>query len=428
MLKRSAALLAFIIISVSGFSQSASGAIGKYTYPVGSINIADTSYEDLAPFGKAIGDSRIVMLGEMDNGDGETLKAKARLVRYLHEKLGFTVLAFESEFYSTNWLWDKYKNGEVALQSLWSVWSEVHEFADIANYVKQVSKGDSSLIIAGFDCQIYYEPGVSDFQKQAKALFDTLGYPQDASKGYLETLLKCNDYREAKLLPDTAFKFLRNFTTMVIADIRKSNIDTSSWWVQTFNSMMGNAVNCWMNRDVGVGYNFQGKRMDGTIQDKQMGENVKWLANEKYKGKKIIVWAHNFHISKNRARLDVETSEFRRTAYTTMGTEVSKQLKDEVYILGFTSFDGTSGSPFQRNGSSFDIRPLSRNDLYTNTLADLNFEYAFTDFRPIQKLPVADAAFTMRGWGYQYLMKGNWFNVFDGMFFIKTNKAATALE
>lgn len=34
----------------------------------------------------------------------------------------------------------------------------------------------------------------------------------------------------------------------------------------------------------------------------------------------------------------------------------------------------------------------------------------------------------MRGWGYEFDMKGNWFNAFDGVFFIKTNKAATALE
>ena len=192
--------------------------------------------------------------------------------------------------------------------------------------------------------------------------------------------------------------------------------------------MMGNAVNCWINRDVQTGYNFQGKKMEGTVQDRQMAENLRWLANEKYKGKKIIVWAHNFHITKNIERLDVEISTFRRIAKTTMGNELNKQLKDEVYVLGFTSFDGTSGSPFQRDGKSFDIRPFSRNDLYTNTLDDLNFKFAYTDFRPIQKLSIANAAFNMRGWGYEYMIKGNWFNVFDGMFFIKTNKATTEIE
>lgn len=53
---------------------------------------------------------------------------------------------------------------------------------------------------------------------------------------------------------------------------------------------------------------------------------------------------------------------------------------------------------------------------------------AFTNFRPMQETEAAGRSFVMRGWGYEFDMKGNWFNAFDGMFFIRTNKAATALE
>ena len=65
---------------------------------VRSIDPADTLFSDLDLLGKAVDDSRIVMLGEQDHGDSRTFLAKCRIIKYLHEKLGFNVLAFESDF------------------------------------------------------------------------------------------------------------------------------------------------------------------------------------------------------------------------------------------------------------------------------------------------------------------------------------------
>jgi erythromycin esterase-like protein len=64
------------------------------TVRLSSINPDSIDYSDLAPIGRAIGDARVVMLGEQDHGDAPTFLAKARLIKYLHEKKGFNVLAF----------------------------------------------------------------------------------------------------------------------------------------------------------------------------------------------------------------------------------------------------------------------------------------------------------------------------------------------
>jgi len=61
-----------------------------------SISPDETDFEDPAAFGKAVGDARIVFLGEQTHGDGATFLVKTRLIKYLHEEKGFDVLAFES--------------------------------------------------------------------------------------------------------------------------------------------------------------------------------------------------------------------------------------------------------------------------------------------------------------------------------------------
>lgn len=59
---------------------------------VRSIDPGDEDFADLQPIARALRNARIVLLGEATHGDGGTFLAKSRLIKFLHQELGFDVL------------------------------------------------------------------------------------------------------------------------------------------------------------------------------------------------------------------------------------------------------------------------------------------------------------------------------------------------
>ena len=54
---------------------------------------------DLQPLKETLAHARIVLLGEQSHGGGTTYEAKVRLIKFLHQEMGFEVMAFESGLY-----------------------------------------------------------------------------------------------------------------------------------------------------------------------------------------------------------------------------------------------------------------------------------------------------------------------------------------
>lgn len=57
---------------------------------------ASQTTEDLSFLKEAVQDKRIVVLGESTHGAKEMNQSKIRMIKYLHEEMGYDVLAFET--------------------------------------------------------------------------------------------------------------------------------------------------------------------------------------------------------------------------------------------------------------------------------------------------------------------------------------------
>ncbi|WP_420153758.1 hypothetical protein [Siphonobacter sp.] len=150
-----------LLLALPCFSQAITKYVTEHTVNIEHVNTSATDYRDLEPIGKAIGDARVVMLGEQDHGDATTFLAKTRLIKYLHEQKGFNVLAFESDFYGLTKGWDEVaKSSETLIpffrENIFPIWtrSDACQYL-FENYIPHTFQTQHPLQITGFDSQLF---------------------------------------------------------------------------------------------------------------------------------------------------------------------------------------------------------------------------------------------------------------------------------
>lgn len=124
-----------------------------YAHEIKSLTSED--YSDLSFPKPLLKDKTVVSLGENFHRVGEYASMKTRLVKYLHEELGFEVIAFESglaEASVVNDVADELTAAEMMDNSIFDVWKSA-ETPELFNYIKQSRQTDKPLQLAGYDMQ-----------------------------------------------------------------------------------------------------------------------------------------------------------------------------------------------------------------------------------------------------------------------------------
>jgi erythromycin esterase len=381
-----------------------------------SISPADRDFRDLEPLRAAIGSSRVVMLGEESHGDGQAFLAKARLIAFLHEEMGFDVLVWESGLYDVDGVWRHVMAGESVLSAsrrgVFGVWNRSEQVMPLLDYVAGTLGTAHPLEMAGFDNQFTGSLARDSVAAHVLAFARRIGssvaadtaWPAAAATLTELAVTQHYDFKPPAADQDRVLRLLGTLRTDALA--RAAGDRDALFWAQALRSTDSYARMMW----AAPPGQFRGE--DSNLRDRQMGENLVWLANTYHPGRKIIVWAASGHIGREMWQLRSSTGGHPYASGWTvqMGGEAYRTLGAQVYSIGFTAARGTFGVP---GFTTQTLSPLPNGALEVYFLSTA-FENAFVDFRsrPAGGDWLKDVY--ARPFGYQDL-RGDWTAVFDGM-------------
>jgi erythromycin esterase-like protein len=396
--------LSLLLISKSKAQEEIEKYVKENNIPINAISPDSTDYTDLSAFGNAVGDARVVMIGEQDHGDAAAFLAKSRLIKYLHEKKGFNVLAFESDFFTLNYGWEEAKVNKLridsfAKRSIYALWTMCSACSDLFyNYIPSTFEHGTPLQLSGFDPQM----GFHSATKKLDSVMRRLQLPD------IQTEILINWVKHIK---DTALnnQYLRELSR--IRTELSTKVSKDDFWLLYIDNLVALDKN----------YTTTAYYERLKARDEQMGKNLIWLLRHKYADQKVIVWAHNYHISKDSGNY----TNASLNAASTMGSYFTSHTPDiKTYILGFTSYEGTSGRLYIGNklGKKYKLDKPKTNS-FENWI-NPGYDFAFVDFQAFNSThPAYREDFYLSGavMGslYHTSFKASWNNIFDGVFFIR---------
>ena len=381
------------------------------TKEIRANKITELKNEDLISIGDFVGDARIVLLGEQSHGDGTTFLFKSSLIKYLHEVKGFNVIAFESDFFAINNIWDSETNlnkkvNNVKL-SLYRMWAKSKQIEALFTYIRNRNSSGNKLAISGFDSRHSSNYSKSNYLKQLDSLISENHPLLVKQLKYLEfkstlsnLVLKEYNHQPSELEINLFFDVLDELLILL-----ESKADSNlQFWIQELNNLNGNAKSVWSN--------ISNKVESSNARDKQMAENLIWLVKNKFSNEKIIVWSANYHIAKNDNQISKQ-EYYNPVEYTPMGEFLYTSLNKEIVNIGFT----TNSGKFTDIAFNDIVRDISiDSDSFEDYLSKSTYNFGFVNFRDSKFCAIE--RFNMNAFGH-YQLSGRWYNVFDGIIYIK---------
>ena len=178
--------------------------------------------------------------------------------------------------------------------------------------------------------------------------------------------------------------------------------EASRFWRQELRNLAWTARSAW-----GLGGRDEG-----------MGLNLAWLAKERYPDKKIVVWAHNFHIVRSAAALapyhPEYAREFEEYPDTPLGEVAVRELGDEVRSVALVAGRGWY-SPEAWRGDTVTRAavPVPPPESLEDAMLERGLEMAYLD------LWHEPETFTMHGTEHGVAVDAPWGRAFDGVIYIR---------
>jgi erythromycin esterase-like protein len=373
---------------------------------------------------RAIGDARVVMLGEPWHGDGAAIRLRSELVQILHQKLGFDVLAFEADFYSLNRGWDAVRTGgdirAMAQQNIYHFWSMSRASDALWRYIEAQRSTDRPLEVAGVDSRHVGALAAATLPDELeKRLAGVAGVSADQRAKFRTTLegFLVNEYRRPPAADQNEFLAVLDLLGGALS--ARDSVNREPFWEQEVRNIRNGALWVWR----------------GGSLDRAMGENLAWLATRAYPGRKIILWAHNNHVIKDKwmyfASPDTLVTRLKRrptlesiARFTYLGHEARQFFGPTTYSLAVIPYSGRYSPDVRtedlRQRANFDtlaVLSAAPEGTVEAALANAGHELAFVNLRLMP-----NALLSARALDYSQTppMRMRYSEGFDGFVFVRS--------
>ncbi|WP_422106815.1 erythromycin esterase family protein [Winogradskyella sp.] len=387
---------------------------------------------ELQFFKEAIGNSRIVALGESTHGTHEFFTLKHKLLQFAVEEMGFRVFAIEDHQLIVRQVDEYIKSGEgdtiKSMSGMFGVWAR-QEVVDMIEWLKEFNQKnpDDMVSFIGFDIQDV-NPSIESLENFLKIqdadLFDEIEPSLTKLRAHAKNIFFVQDTLQKQGWIDDA---------RVIFD--RISAKKENWLAQTKTNQERNKVLYGIQYVKLIVQFFQEGLHNGQMlyRDEAMAENLSWyLENIQPKGK-VIVWAHDVHISRG----ECPVNEYNMHSGKSMGSFLAKKYKEDFKSFGLSTFTGTY-SAFK----TYSYKELIESPLFESpegTIEEVLHQIAIEINKPNLYLPLNNSEIWLDkpvpvrfanhvSFDYSFWPRFVIPNQFDGIFFIDQTTAALLIK
>lgn len=395
-------------------------------FPVRSVEFSDDDFSDLEPLGKAIGSARVVQLGEPSHAAGTAFAAKARIIKYLHQRKGFDVLIWESGLYDVSIaqaaMREPATSAVVAAQKgVFTLWSQAAQVKPLFEYIQASQTATSPIEMAGFDMQVTADGTRERFAQDLASFIGKLEVPDLRAEAAVHTdqaIAARKRLYDGKFAVTADLDALSAATAMLRGLIAKRRavfeqahgVLQTEFMDQCLQNMHSDAV----LRSEAVTAQTTPERE--SRRDAWNATILRWLLRRQYAGRKAVIWAHNVHVMDAYYAPGFRDLHLQQQGgdMTTTGVLLKQLLGQQVYTVGLTAYGGEEGYAMGGPKTTVAAAPT---DSLEGHLHSLGYPYAFLDLRALghderlRNLPMRAPKFDLN-------TIADPAQVYDGIFFI----------
>ncbi|HNW99203.1 MAG TPA: erythromycin esterase family protein [Bacteroidales bacterium] len=266
-------------------------------------------FSDLVFLKQLLKDKQYLFIGESSHEVAEFFKLRTRLIKFLHEQMGFKIIAFENDLNTTTFF-NIQKDQALSIDSL-MLYLGYFPCMEMCELVKYLRKND--IVTTGFDVQLsntaIFSPAVRYYFKITDSILN-------------DDSLFCVNAQNS-IDAHTLAKKWNNAITGI------SGYDTLSSFAKCIYKSIKTRAD-WMERMPNI---------SSPMRDSLMAANFLWLIKNMYPKEKVIILAHNEHIAKfNPAFKD------KKKYYGSMGQYLQDSIWEKSYVMGIYAFQGQTGN------------------------------------------------------------------------------------